>query len=89
MGQLWRVLVGTEYLVGFVTVLVVVTMPLELEERVVGDSVRGIPRVSDVNLFVGAVRKLLSLKPIVFDVVDELEDEDSSEGSNQVIESHH
>ena len=71
MRQLRRVLIATQNLVWFVAVLVVVTVPLKFEEKVVGYSMRSIPRVSYSNLLVASVWVFLPCESIVFNIVDE------------------
>ena len=52
---------GEEGLVGFGGVLVVVGVALELEKDVIGETMRGVPAVPDVDFLVFSVVQLLPL----------------------------
>lgn len=85
MRQLRGVLVAAEGLIGFQAVLVVVGVSLEFEEEVVGESVWGVPGMADVDFLVLSVY-FLADEAVMFDVVDDFEHGDSSEGCNECIE---
>lgn len=72
MWELWGVLIGAESLIGLKGIFVVVRVPLELEEKVVGDTVGSIPRVPDVDPLVCSVLKSLPPESVVLNVVDDL-----------------
>lgn len=76
MGQVRRLVKGKQRLVGFQRVLVVVGVPLQLEEDVVRESVRSVPAVSDGHLLVLPVRQFLPAESVVLDVVDRFQVED-------------
>ena len=57
----------------------VIRVSLELEEKVVRESVRSVPAVPDRNFFVLSIGKFLSSESVVFNIVDCLKIENGSE----------
>ena len=88
MRQEGRPLERGEGLVGRRGVLVVVGVPLQLEEEVVREAVRRVPAMHDRHLLVLAVRQLPPQQSVVFQIRDGLQVEDGSEG-HQAMRRHH
>lgn len=70
VGELGRFIQSEEDLVGLHGVFMVVRVPLELKEQIVGETMGRVPAVQNGNLLVGAILQLLPTKPIMLNIVD-------------------
>lgn len=55
MGQLRGILIATQCLIFFQTILMVITMSLEFIEHIIGEPMRRIPRVPNIDLLIGPI----------------------------------
>lgn len=82
MGQLGRIFKRVQSLIRFKRVFVVVWMSLQLEQQIVWDSVRGVPRMSYGDFLVLSIFHFLSSESIVLNVVDDFKVGVSTHGCN-------
>ena len=47
-----------------------IRVPLKLEEKIVGESVRSIPTMMDINFFILSIFQFIPTKSIMFKIVD-------------------
>ena len=78
-GELGAIFEVAEGGVGARGVGVVVGVSGEVEEEGAGDAVGGVPGVFGLDSFEAAVGELLAAEAVVFEVVDEFEEEDCDE----------
>lgn len=84
MRKEWRLLHGNQRLEGFGGVLVVIGVALQLEEKVIGETVWCIPAVEDGYLLILAVGELSPGQTIMLDVIDSLQIYDGSKGHQRM-----
>lgn len=65
-----RLIQRNKCLVWFLSIFVMVGMPLKFEKQVVGESMRSIPTMPNGHFFVLTVSQFFSSQSIVFDIVD-------------------
>ncbi len=88
MRQLGAFLVGAQCLVGLVSILVVVRVALEFETEDIGQAMRCVPRVVDINLLVFTRGDFLALETVMLHIVDNFQSELEHDRIHDEVDCH-